>query len=197
MIESSRSSFALRHKTAGSLRLRWPDRGRTRQAIGGRTSTSPSRWMLSRSQFLILWQRSCVMSSKASHCSISRSGRSPVGCSCGEAGEPVPGPQRDDTETFGHAVHHAVRARVCIERDRLLQAEYWISCLRNETLALASRRAGVQDWHARGAHLLSAELGRALRGAVNLFSPRANAPRGSPPRSRLIFGPARSSHLLN
>ncbi|MBP2320949.1 putative nucleotidyltransferase [Kibdelosporangium banguiense] len=76
----------------------------------------------------------------------------------GQANEAVMPPPRDDADTFGHAVHHAVRARVCIERDRLLQAEYWISSLRNETLALASRRAGVQDWHARGAHLLPAEL---------------------------------------
>jgi hypothetical protein len=47
-------------------------------------------------------------------------------------------------DTFGHAV----RARVCIEREHALQAEYWISSLRNETLALASRRGfvhGVND----------------------------------------------------
>lgn len=75
----------------------------------------------------------------------------------GAANEPVVAGPRDSTDTYGHAVHHAVRARVCIERGRAIQAEYWISSLRNETLALASRRAGVQDWHARGAHLLPAE----------------------------------------
>lgn len=75
----------------------------------------------------------------------------------GETNEPVVAAPRDSADTFGHAVHHAVRARVCIERGRALQAEYWISSLRNETLTLASRRAGVQDWHARGAHLLPVE----------------------------------------
>ncbi|MEU4675255.1 nucleotidyltransferase domain-containing protein [Amycolatopsis sp. NPDC023774] len=75
----------------------------------------------------------------------------------GEVNDPIAAAPRDNTDAFGHAVHHAVRARVCIERGRALQAEYWISSLRNETLTLASRRAGVQDWHARGAHLLPAE----------------------------------------
>ncbi|GAA0925953.1 hypothetical protein [Virgisporangium aurantiacum] len=104
----------------------------------------------------------------------------------GTANEPVIAGPRNSTETYGHAVHHAVRARVCIERGRALQAEYWISSLRNETLALASRRAGVQDWHARGAHLLPpetrdrfadalvrsldpAELDRALHAATGLL----------------------------
>lgn len=72
----------------------------------------------------------------------------------GDANEPAVAAPRDSTDTFGHAVHHAVRARVCIERGRALQAEYWISSLRDETLALASRRADVPAWQARGAHLL-------------------------------------------
>jgi hypothetical protein len=104
----------------------------------------------------------------------------------GAAKDPVATGPRDSTQTFGHAVHHAVRARVCIERGRTIQAEYWISSLRNEALALASRRAGVQDWHARGAHLLPtetrerfadalvrsidrAELSRALEVAIGLL----------------------------
>ena len=104
----------------------------------------------------------------------------------GAANEPVVAGPRDSTDTYGHAVHHAARARVCIERGRAIQAEYWIGSLRNETLALASRRAGVQDWHARGAHLLPtetreqfadalvrsldrAELGRALHVAIGLL----------------------------
>ena len=29
-------------------------------------------------------------------------------------------------EPFGYAVHHALRARFCIERGRTWQAEYWI-----------------------------------------------------------------------
>jgi hypothetical protein len=102
----------------------------------------------------------------------------------GAANDPVAAPPRDNEDTYGHAVHHAVRARVCVERGRALQAEYWISMLRNETIALASRRAGVQDWHARGAHLLPGqgrfaealvrsldrtELDRALTVAIGLL----------------------------
>src|SRR5689334_24755217 len=36
---------------------------------------------------------------------------------------PAPTPQ----ELFGYAVHHALRARFCIERGRVWQAEYWLS----------------------------------------------------------------------
>lgn len=104
----------------------------------------------------------------------------------GVANDPVVTGPRNSSDTYGHAVHHAVRARVCIERGRAIQAEYWISGLRNEALALASRRADVPDWHARGAHLLPAEtrdrfadalvrslapaeLGRALQAAIGLL----------------------------
>jgi hypothetical protein len=104
----------------------------------------------------------------------------------GEANERVVTVPRDNREAFGHAVHHAVRARVCIERGHGLQAEYWISSLRTETLAITSRRVGVQDWYARGAHLLPArtrdryadalvrsldraELTRALTVAIDLL----------------------------
>src|SRR5258708_1998680 len=37
-------------------------------------------------------------------------------------------------ELFGYAVHHAVRGRICIERGRSWQAEYWISALRDYAL---------------------------------------------------------------
>jgi hypothetical protein len=33
-------------------------------------------------------------------------------------------------ELFGYATHHALRARFCIERGRVWQAEYWISSAR-------------------------------------------------------------------
>lgn len=109
----------------------------------------------------------------------------------GTAGEPVPMPPRDNAETVGYAVHHAVRARVSIERGRAWQAEYWISGLRDEVVTLASRRAGVQDWHARGAHLLPdqerfaaalvrsldvVELNRALAAAIGLLLAEVDVP---------------------
>ena len=44
---------------------------------------------------------------------------------------------------FGYAVHHALRARFCIERGRFWQAEYWISGVRDYALHLACRRRGL------------------------------------------------------
>ena len=37
-------------------------------------------------------------------------------------------------ELFGYAVHHALRARFCIERGRYWHAEYWISGTRDDAL---------------------------------------------------------------
>ncbi|MCC6895486.1 MAG: nucleotidyltransferase domain-containing protein [Anaerolineae bacterium] len=61
-------------------------------------------------------------------------------------------------QLFGLAVHHAVRARICVERERLWQAEYWITELRREALALACHRLGFETNEARGFDKLPAEL---------------------------------------
>ncbi len=53
-------------------------------------------------------------------------------------------------ELFGYAVHHALRARFCIERGRYWQAEYWISGVRDYALSLACRRRGLPASHGRG-----------------------------------------------
>lgn len=45
---------------------------------------------------------------------------------------------------FGLGVHHLVRARICIERGRLWQAEYWIGEARNQALTLACHHRGLQ-----------------------------------------------------
>ena len=95
--------------------------------------------------------------------------------------EPPPAPQ-----LFGYGVHHAIRARVCIERGRFWQAEYWISALRDHALTLACRARGLPAYFARGfdelpedvrTHALPAlpaalnrdELLRALHAAVDLL----------------------------
>ena len=52
-------------------------------------------------------------------------------------------------DLFGLGVHHAVRARFCIERGRRWQAEYWISGVRDQALALACRRRGLEGGHGR------------------------------------------------
>jgi hypothetical protein len=53
-------------------------------------------------------------------------------------------------DLFGYAVHHAVRARICIERGRYWQAEYWISGARDYALALACHRRGLSTSNGRG-----------------------------------------------
>jgi len=53
-------------------------------------------------------------------------------------------------ELFGYAVHHAVRARICIERGRSWQAEYWLSGTRDYALSLACRLRGLSPFHGRG-----------------------------------------------
>lgn len=64
---------------------------------------------------------------------------------------PKPHPQPPSAhELFGYAVHHALRARFCIERGRFWQAEYWISSARDYALSLACRRRGLNTSNARG-----------------------------------------------
>jgi len=53
-------------------------------------------------------------------------------------------------ELFGYAVHHALRARFCIERGRYWHAEYWISGTRDYALSLACRRRGLPAVYGRG-----------------------------------------------
>lgn len=53
-------------------------------------------------------------------------------------------------ELFGYAVHHALRARFCIERGRYWHAEYWISSTRDYALSLACRRRGLPAHYGRG-----------------------------------------------
>ncbi|HET9730346.1 MAG TPA: nucleotidyltransferase domain-containing protein, partial [Acidimicrobiia bacterium] len=92
----------------------------------------------------------------------------------------------DPREIFGLCVHHALRARLGIERGRLWSAQYYIHELRHETLAFACLRRRLPSRYARGfdelpRHLLSdaeqtlpasvepTELLRALRHGIALF----------------------------
>jgi hypothetical protein len=59
---------------------------------------------------------------------------------------PVPSAE----DLFGWGVHHALRSRVCIERGKLWQAEYWISGVRDQALALACLRRGLPTSYGRG-----------------------------------------------
>ncbi len=61
-------------------------------------------------------------------------------------------------ELFGDGVHHALRARFCIERGRYWQAEYWISGVRDYALSLACRRRGLPAHYGRGFDELPADV---------------------------------------
>ena len=69
-------------------------------------------------------------------------------------------------ELFGYAVHHALRARFCIERGRTWQAEYWISALRDNALSLACRRRGLPAVQGRGYDALPPDVSAAFRPAL-------------------------------
>ena len=72
-------------------------------------------------------------------------------------------------ELFGYAVHHALRARFCIERGRYWQAEYWISGTRDYALSLACRRRGLPAYYGRGFDDLPADVRDTFRDALVRF----------------------------
>lgn len=61
---------------------------------------------------------------------------------------------------FGLGVHHAVRARFCVERGRVWQAQHWIGEMREIGLTLACRRRGLPTAQGRGYDDLPAEVAR-------------------------------------
>jgi hypothetical protein len=75
-------------------------------------------------------------------------------------------PTPDGRELFGWCAHHAVRARFCIERGRLWHAEYWISWLRDQALAIACLRLGLPALYGRGFDDLPTEVLESFRGAL-------------------------------
>jgi hypothetical protein len=70
--------------------------------------------------------------------------------------EPFPDPDRDTLA--GLTWHHALHARICIERGRWWQAEHWISAMRDHVITLACLRLGYPAHYAKGAHLLPGDL---------------------------------------
>ena len=82
----------------------------------------------------------------------------------GTAVEKPYNPPPSAQELFGYAVHHALRARFCIERGRYWQAEYWVSSARDYALSLACHRRGLPAYQGRGFDDLPAEV-------LNVFMP--------------------------
>ncbi|HEY1390608.1 MAG TPA: hypothetical protein VGF38_18890 [Ktedonobacterales bacterium] len=75
---------------------------------------------------------------------------------------PAPSPH----ELFGYAVHHALRARFCIERGRVWQAEYWLSGVRDYALHLACLRYELPARNGRGFDDLPADVQAAFAGSL-------------------------------
>lgn len=69
-------------------------------------------------------------------------------------------------ELFGYAAHHALRARFCIARGRVWQAEYWISGVRDYALNLACLRRDLPAHNGRGFDDLPADVHDAFRDAL-------------------------------
>ncbi len=68
----------------------------------------------------------------------------------GEAIERPHVPLTNRDHLVGLAWHHVLHARICIERNRPWQAEYWISAVRDHALALACLRLGLTSVYAKG-----------------------------------------------
>ena len=79
--------------------------------------------------------------------------------------KPFPAPP-SARELFGFAVHHALRARFCIERGRYWHAEYWLSGLHDNALHLACVRRGLRAVYGRGFDDLPAEVRASFAGAL-------------------------------
>src|SRR6516225_1564873 len=81
----------------------------------------------------------------------------------GQAAQVAQGQPPVARQLLGYAVHHALRARFCIERGRYWQAEYWISGVRDYALSLACRRRGLPAYYGRGFDDLPAGVAEAFR----------------------------------
>ena len=84
----------------------------------------------------------------------------------GNAAQPPPATAPDPGHLIGLAWHHVLHARSCIERHKPWQAEYWISGIRDQTLALACLRFGQPTDYAKGADALSTAVTGQLEDAL-------------------------------
>jgi len=64
----------------------------------------------------------------------------------------------DRNTVIGFAWHHALHARICVERGRNWQAAHWINTLRDQLITLACLRLDLPTAYSKGAHLLPDEV---------------------------------------
>lgn len=84
-----------------------------------------------------------------------------------------PAPASPVQHLVGLGWHHALHARTAIERQRHLQAQYWISALRDHAATLAAIRHGLPTEHAKGADDLPADIRRDLTDSLVAHLDRA------------------------
>jgi hypothetical protein len=84
----------------------------------------------------------------------------------GTANEARHFPQQSPSDTIGLGWLYALHARSCIARMRLWQAEYMVSGVRDQALALACLRHGLPAAHGRGMDLLPREVTVRFEGAL-------------------------------
>ena len=84
----------------------------------------------------------------------------------GQAAQVAQGQPPVARQLLGYAVHHALRARFCIERGRYWQAEYWVSAVRDYALSLACSRRGLPSHHGRGIDDLPQDVREIAVGAL-------------------------------
>lgn len=95
-----------------------------------------------------------------------RMGGESFGVLFGEPAAELPATPPDTNHLIGLAWHHVLHGRTAIERDRPWSAEYWISALRDQVLALACARLGLPTAHGRGFDQLPADITDPLRAAL-------------------------------
>jgi predicted nucleotidyltransferase len=84
----------------------------------------------------------------------------------GESVELPPLPAPSAEILVGTAWLHAIHARSCIKRGKPWQAEYMISAVRDNVLALVALRLGLPAVQGRGMDALPADVTRPLEGAL-------------------------------
>ncbi|MGI8574632.1 MAG: nucleotidyltransferase domain-containing protein [Egibacteraceae bacterium] len=76
----------------------------------------------------------------------------------GSPHHPRPAHPPDRRSAIGHAWHHILHARVCVVRDRPLQALYWTNAVRAIVSDMMCQRLGLAATHAKGADELPSRL---------------------------------------